>query len=138
MKYLKRSIHLFLLTILLNGCTSMAYKPTGDILIGYVNDNGVDYLLSTDDPQAVYRMSENLGPLLLSFGRVTQPPDRLAIFLNFLSGLSIEQQAKEEQLRYLRAIFKKDVTEARDAQIGYKRDMALAARRELKAYQSMT
>ncbi len=140
MKYPDKALPLALLffsTIFLNGC-AVAYKSTAKVLIGYVEDEGVDYFLTTDDPQSACRMSETLGPLLLSFGRVTKPPEHLATILDFLAGVCAEEQAKEAGLRYLRAIYKKDVTEARDAQILYKRHMALAAKRELKAYQAMT
>ena len=82
-------------------------------------------------------MSEAFTPFILSFSRVTTPPYQLAIMFNYLSGSCSEFKAKEEELRYLRALHAKNITEAQDARITQKRLLNKAARQQLNSYHSL-
>jgi hypothetical protein len=123
--------------VLLNAC-SLAYKSTGDVLIGYAEDEGVSYMLSTDDVGLGCSMVEAFSPFLLSFSSVTTPPDQLAVLFYLLAGNCVEFDAWEEELRYLRAIYSKNPIEAKDARIAQQRLLVQAARRQLNGYHYLT
>ena len=114
---LKKSINLFVkcavccLAFLLSAC-SLAYKSTGDIMLGYAEDQGVPYMLATEDVALGCAMSEAFTPFLLSFSRVTSPPDHLAILFYLMAGNCSEFKAWEEELRYLRASHAKNASES--------------------------
>jgi len=133
-KYLLLSLLGFLLS--LSSCT-VVYKSTGDILLGYAEDQGVPYMLSSNDVALGCSMAEAFTPFLLSFSKVTTPPDQLAILFYLVSGSCIESEAQEQELRYLRAIFAKNAIEAQDARIAQQRLLSLAARRQLVGYYSL-
>ncbi len=121
------------MSVLLNAC-SLAYKSTGDVLIGYAEDQGVSYILASDDVGLGCSMVEAFSPFLLSFSSVTTPPDQLAILFYLLAGNCVEFEAWEEELRYLRAIHAKNPIEAKDARIAQQRLLVQAARRQLNGY----
>lgn len=123
--------------LLLSASTNLLYKGTGDVLIGYVQDQAVPYIMETDDVGMGCMMSEAFAPFILSFSRVTTPPYQLGIMFNFISGTCSEFKANEEELRYLRAIHAKNTTEAQDARITQKRLLNKAARFQLKSYNSL-
>ena len=139
MNALKKHSHYFsllsvlCLSVLLNACT-VVYKGTGNAMIGYAEDQGVPYILAADDVDLTCSMVDAFTPFLLSFSRVTTPPDQLAILFYLMAGNCIEFKAWEEELRYLRAVHAKNPTEAQDARISQQRFLGLAARRQLKGY----
>jgi len=133
---LKSHYSLFILlslSLLLNACT-VVYKGTGDAMIGYAEDQGVSYMLATDDVALSCSMVESFTPFLLSFSQVTTPPDQLAILFYLMAGNCAEFKAWEHELRYLRAIYAKEPQEAQDARIAQQRLLGLAARRQLIGY----
>lgn len=136
---MKRYRHYFLLffvfglSVLLNGCT-LVYKGTGNVLIGYAEDEGVPYVLAADDIALKCSMVEAFAPFLLSFSQVTTPPDQLAILFYLMAGNCTEFKAWEQELRYLRAVHAKNSSEAQDARIAQQRFLGQAARRQLTGY----
>ena len=104
-------------------------------MIGFAEDQGVPYMLATDDVGLGCAMSEAFTPFLLSFSRVTTPPDQLAIMFYLMAGNCSEIRAWEEELRYLRSIHAKNALEAEDARIAQQRFLNQAARRQLTGYQ---
>jgi len=123
--------------LLLNGC-SLAYKSTGDIMLSYAEDQGVPYMLATDDVALGCTMSEAFTPFLLSFSKVTASPDHLAILFYLMAGNCSEFKAWEEELRYLRATYAKNILEAQDARIAQQRLQHQAAHRQLTGYHYLT
>ena len=121
---------LLFLQMLLSTCAAV-YKKTGDVLIGFAEDEAVPYVLSSNDVDLGCAMSNAFTPFILSFSRVTTQPNELAIMLYLLAGSCSEFLAWEEELRYLRAVHTKNVSEAEDARIAQKRLLALAARKPL-------
>ena len=122
--------------LLLSAC-SVAYKGTGDILLDYAEDHGVPYMLSSNDAKLGCSMAEAFTPFLLSFSRVTAPPDQLSIVFYLMSGNCIESEAQQQELRYLRAVYAKNSIEAQDARIAQQRLLRIAARRQLNGYYSL-
>ena len=136
---MKRKYLLLLLLsscLFLNACTAV-YKTTGDILLGYAEDQGVPYMLASNDVALGCSMAEAFTPFLLSFSRVTTPPDQLAILFYLVAGSCSEFEAQEQELRYLRAIYAKNSIEAQDARIAQQRLLSLAARRQLTGYYAL-
>ena len=122
--------------LIMNGCTAV-YKTTGDVLLGYAEDQGVPYMLASNDVALGCSMAEAFTPFLLSFSRVTTPPDQLAIVFYLMAGNCSEADALEQELRYLRAIYAKNTIEAQDARITQQRFLRLAARRQLNGYYAL-
>jgi len=125
-------------SILLSGCgaiNQMMYKTTGDVMQGFSRDHTVPYLLESGDLAMGCAMSEATAPLLMSFGRVTEEPDQLAVMLYLSAGGCAEEMAREHGLASAQAMHTMDAVDAQDAQIRQKRAHELAARRYLKAWQ---
>ena len=123
--------------LLINSSVNLLYKGTGKVLIGYAKDQTIPYLLQTDDVDMGCMMSQAFAPFILSFSRVTTPPYQLAILFNYLSASCSEFKAKEEELRYLRALYAKNISEAQDARITQKRLLNKAARLHLNSYHNL-
>lgn len=113
---------------------SVVYKGTGVAVTGYAQDQGVPYMLATRDVSLGCSMAESFTPFLLSFSRVTAPPEKLAILLYLMAGNCSEFRAWEEELRFLRAVYDKRSIEAKDARIAQQRLLGQAARRQLSGY----
>lgn len=103
-------------------------------MIGYAEDQGVPYMLTTDDVALKCSMVESFAPFLLSFSTVTSSPDQLAILFYLMAGNCTEFKAWDEELRYLRAVYAKNSTEALDARIAQQRLLGQAAERQLRGY----
>lgn len=107
-------------------------------MLGFAEDQGVPYMMATDDVALGCAMSEAFTPFLLSFSRVTTPPNDLAILFYFMAGSCSEFKAWEEELRYLRAIHAKITFDAQDARIAQQRFLSQAARRQYTGYRYLT
>lgn len=127
---------ILLLQVTLSTC-SIVYKNTGDVLIGFAEDETVPYVLASNDLDLGCSMSKAFAPFIQSFSRVTKQPDELAIMLYLLAGSCSEVMAWDEELRYLRAVYSKNILEAQDARIAQKRFLGQAARRQLTGYNSL-
>ncbi len=127
---------ILLLQLVLSTC-SLVYKNTGDVLIGFAEEETVPYVLASNDLDLGCSMSKAFVPFIMSFSRVTTQPNELAIMLYLLAGSCAEVKAWEEELRYLRAVYSKNVVEAQDARIAQKRLLNQAARRQLAGYNSL-
>ncbi len=127
---------ILLLPLTLSTCSTV-YKNTGKVLIGFAEDETVPYVLASNDLDLGCSMSKAFVPFIMSFSRVTTQPDELAIMLYLLAGSCAEVKAWEEELRYLRAVYSKNVLEAQDARIAQKRFLNQAARRQLAGYNSL-
>ncbi|MBD3639688.1 MAG: hypothetical protein HUJ18_01715 [Marinobacter sp.] len=128
----------FAVTTLVTGCgviDHMMYKTTGDVMQGFSRNHTVPYLMQSQDLAMGCAMSEATAPLLMSFGRVTDEPDQLAVMLYLSSGGCAEEQAREHELDAVAALNGMEAEEAEDAMIRQKRAYALASRRYYRAWQ---
>ncbi len=128
---------LVLTLILLWAAVSIFIKDTGKIVVGFIEDHVISYVLKADDVEMGCVMAESFTLLLPSLAELNTSPYKLAVVLNFLSSSCSEFKAWEEELRYLRAIHAKNVIEAQDARILQKRYLNLTARRLLSGYQNL-
>jgi len=129
----KKVLFILFLPLILSTC-SLVHKNTGDVLIGFAEDETIPYVLASNDLDLGCAMSKAFTPFILSFSRVTAPPNQLAIMLYLLTGSCSEVMAWEEELRHLRALYSKNILEAQDARITQKRFLNQAARRQLAGY----
>lgn len=132
----KKLLLILLFQLTLSTC-SVIHKNTADILISFAENETIPYVLASNDLDLGCSMSKAFTPFILSFSQVTTPPNELAIMLYLLSGSCSEFKAWEEELRYLRAVYSKNVLEAQDARIAQKRFLNQAARRQLAGYNSL-
>jgi len=110
---------------------------SGRVLVSFIEDQAVPYVLKTDDVEMGCVMAEALTLLVPSLVEINASPYKLAVMFDFLSGSCAEFKAWEEELRYMRAIHAKNVAEAQDARILQKRYLNLAAKRQLKGYRNL-
>ncbi len=110
-------------------------KMTGDMMTDYTKDHLTPYILQSSDLEMACEMGVSMGPYLLSFERVTKSPDEVAIATIMTSAVCAEQRAWEEELRHLRALFQKNINEAKDARVAQQRAHALTASRYYQSYQ---
>jgi len=123
---------------LLSGCgvvNHMIYKTTGDVMQGFSRDHTIPYLMASGDLAMGCAMSEATAPLLMSFGRVTNEPDQLAVMLYLSAGGCAEEEGREHELAALAAMYERKGNAAEDAIIRQKRAYSLAAKRYLKGWQ---
>jgi len=113
-------------------CSPAAY--TGQMMGEYAVKHAMPYVFETGDVDAACKMGVAFGPLLLSFGRVTQSPDRGAIATLVAAGMCAESEAWEAELDEIRAVRAGRGDEAKDARIREQRAHALAALRFVRAY----
>lgn len=141
MKAHAKHLAVVLTAVVFSGCSAinnMMYKTTGDVMKGFAQSHTVPFVLETDDLAMGCAMSEATSPLLLSFGRVTSAPDKLAVMMYLSGGACEEQRALEHELRYMRAIKELRPDEAEDAMIAQKRHLVLAAKRQYEAWLRLT
>ncbi|RMF19919.1 MAG: hypothetical protein D6758_00655 [Gammaproteobacteria bacterium] len=129
-----------LMALVMTGCAQvrqMMYKTTGDVMVMYAQEVQVPYVLTTQDVDMNCGMSQALTPLLMSFGQVRGEPNKLGVMVYGSAGICAEARAREEGLRYLRAIKAQDPNEAEDALAAQKRWHVLAAERNYTAYKHL-
>lgn len=134
-----RKIFLWILSLMLTlllffSMMNLVVKNSGKLLVSFIEDHAVPYVLKTDDVEMGCVMAKALTLLVPGLAQLNASPYKLAVMFDFLSGSCAEFKAWEEELRYIRAIHAKNVTEAQDARILQKRYLNLAARRQFKGY----
>lgn len=125
-------------SLVLSGCSMvnhMMYKTTGDVMQGFSRSHTVPFLMESNDLAMGCAMSEATAPLLMSFGRVTNEPDQLAVMLYLSAGGCAEEEAREHELAALAALHAMNGNAAEDAMIRQKRAHTVAARRYYSAWQ---
>lgn len=117
----------------LGGCSLNAM--TGNMMSDYSVKHVVPYTFETGDVDMACKLGVAMGPFLLSFGRVTTPPDRAGIATMLSGGMCAEADAREAELDQLRALKGGRPNDAQDARVREQRAHELAAARYQKAYQ---
>ena len=133
-KALQTIVTTLVATMALSGC-SYVVKSGANIAIGFSEKNIVPPILAMGDVDMICNTGTALTPAIMSTQDMGADPTRIAVLLYAASGMCAENQALEQDLRYLRASKAGQVTEAQDARIAQKRLSAIAARRQYMAYQ---
>ena len=138
-KIFKPSLFLTAVVVLagLQGCAAI-YKTTGDVLVSYGQDKLLPYMLTYRDVRMGCITGDAQTPLLMSFETAGSSPGKLGVMVFTTAAICAQDKSLDAQLRYMRDVRAGHVSEAQDARIVQKRWAALAARRQLKAYNLMT
>lgn len=121
--------------VLLSGCS--LNKAIGDGMVKFSKTDMIPYLMAMDDPQMACVNGEANAPLLLTFERAGTNVNQLGILIQNVAGGCAEQQANEQELRYLRASKAGQAVEAMDARAAQKTWNALAAQRYYAGYRRL-
>ncbi len=136
-KIFRWAVVLVLMAVIFLATATLVINYSGKLLVGFIEDYAVPYVLKTDDVEMGCVMAEALTLVIPSLAQINASPHKLAVIFGFLSGSCAEFKAWKEELRYMRAIHAKNVIEAQDARIAQKRYLNLAARRQLKGYRNL-
>jgi hypothetical protein len=115
------------------GCSLNAM--TGNMMGDYSVKHVVPHVFETGDVDMACKVGVAMGPFLLSFGRVTAPPDRSGIATMLSAGMCAEADAREAELDQLRALKAGRPAEAQDARVREHRAHEVAAARYQHAFQ---
>jgi hypothetical protein len=114
------------------GCS--LHAQTGKLMSSYSVQHVVPYIFENGDVDVACKTGVGMGAFLLSFGRVTAPPNRAGIVTLLAAGMCAEADAREAELEQLRALKSGRPADAQDARIREHKAHVLAADRYQKAY----
>lgn len=134
---LRGLVALALVLALLGGAVKLLVQHSAGRLVDYAETRATSYMLQADDLDQGCVMAEAFSLLLPGLREIRISPYRLEILFGFLTGMCAELKASEQELRYLRAVFNRNMTDAQDARILQKRYLHLAAIRQLKGYRNL-
>lgn len=136
MSFLSRVFLTVFTLVTLSGC-SIIYSQMGFVIYDLTDRHVTPYTMTIDDVGVACATTQGLNPLVNAFTRVTSTDDLANIMLNLMAGSCAEEAAVEESLAYIRAFKNKNINEAKDARVREKREYAVAATRQYRAYQHM-
>lgn len=135
---LSRIIGICIALTMLAGCSvNPLHRITGDVMTGYAQAENTPYVLAMSDVGKACSLGESVDPLLYSFSRVTEEPAKTGTLLSVLAGICMEQEAFEQELRYLRADYQGNTKELRDAREAMQRRYGVTAERRERAFNRM-
>ncbi|MEE2733297.1 MAG: hypothetical protein VYA55_20930 [Pseudomonadota bacterium] len=120
------------ITVLLSGCSVRDMAASG--MVSFGNEYISPWFMASDDTDVMCAMGEGMGAMTFPLGPNVDP---MIPMLTLASGMCADEKAKEEELRFLRAMRKNDVATAQDARTLQKRWTTLAARRQYMGYQAV-
>ncbi len=103
----------FLAASVLSGC-SYVVKSGANVALGFTEKHVVPPILAMQDAEMVCNTGSALTPAIMSTKGMGADPTRVAVLMYAASGVCAENQALEQELRYLRASKAGQVTEAQD------------------------
>lgn len=123
------------LLLVLGGCSqNMVRDVAGTGMVSFGNNYIAPWFMASDDTDIMCAMGEGMGTMAFPLGPKVDP---MIPMLTLASGMCADERAKEEELRYIRAMRKNNVEEAQDARTQQKRWLELAARRQYSGYQAV-
>ncbi len=126
------SLYCSLFASLTAGCSLNAM--TGDMMSAYTVEEMTPYLLESDDLGMACETGVSMGAYLMSFERVTDPPDKAAISTLVTAASCAQVEVWEAELASLRAIKAGVGADAQDARIRERRAHGVAAKRFYRAW----
>ncbi len=131
----RRLASISVITLLSAGCThNMVRDMAGSGMVSFGNEYIAPWFMASDDTDVMCAMGEGMGAMAYPLGPNVDP---MIPMLTLASGMCAGERAKEEELRYIRAMRKNDAEEAQDALTMQKRWLELAARRQYFGYQAV-
>jgi len=119
--------------IALSGCQNMMRDMAASGIVSFGNTHIQPWFMASDDTDIMCAMGEGMVPMTFPMGPNIDP---MIPMVTLASGMCADEKAKEEELRYIRAMRKNDVETAMDARTMQKRWLELAARRNYTGYQA--
>ena len=119
------------------GCTRFIQRTTGNVLVKHAADNGVPYVMQSQELDLAYNTGFSLATLIETFSTVGVNTAGTAIPLYVLAGFKAEQDNTfTNRLRYMRAVYAGNGPEAQDARIAERRGYAETAHLRYLAWKS--
>lgn len=119
--------------IALTGCQNMVRDMAASSIVSFGNNHIQPWFMASTDTDIMCAMGEGMVPMTFPLGPKIDP---MIPMVTLASGMCADERAKEEELRYIRAMRKNDVENAMDARTMQKRWSELAARRQYTGYQA--
>ena len=113
----------------------MMYRQTGVVIGGFAVDHMLPSLMKSGDINAACNSGQALGPFITSFEEVGATAHRATLVSLLSAGMCAEDQAREAELRALRALARNLPATVKDARTIEKNARKLAAERFWGAYQ---
>jgi hypothetical protein len=134
----KKNIILLSLTALLTTMTGCSHNPisytTGIVLEGIVENETYPYVLAQDDPDMACNLGRSFEYFLGSVNVMTDLENAYFGMIPLLSSVCSEYNAREAELRSIRALRKGDVEGAKDARQLQKQWLATTAQRRSNSF----
>jgi hypothetical protein len=99
------------------------------MMSSYAVEHVMPFTMAASDVGMACETGVSMGYFLISFGRVTDEPDKAALVTLLPAGMCAEGEAWEQELRAARALREQRATEAQDARMVEKQRHAVAAKR---------
>lgn len=115
----------------LQGCSVRDMAASG--MVSFGNEYISPWFMASQDTDVMCAMGEGMAAMTFPLGPNVDP---MIPMLTLASGMCADEKAKEEELRFLRAMRHNDVTTAQDARTLQKRWTTLAASRQYMGYQA--
>ena len=115
------------------GCS--IHQMTGDTMSDYTRTHLIPYLLEKGTLENACELGVSMGPFVNSFERVTDAPHHAAVPTLVSSATCSQERAWQSELRYLRAIGRAQISEAKDARIAAQQWHGKAAYDLKRAYE---
>ena len=126
---------LLTLTLAVTGCThNMIRDMAGSGMVKFGNDYISPWFMASTDTDVMCAVGEGMTPMTFPLGPTVDP---MIPMVTLASGMCANEKAKEQELRYIRAMRKNDVEDAMDARTAQKRWLQLAAQRQYTGYQAV-
>lgn len=120
--------------LLLSGCSQhMMRDMAASSMVGFGNEYISPWFMASDDTDIMCAMGEGMAGMTFPMGPNVDP---MIPMLTLASGMCAYERAKEEELRYIRALRKNDSETALDASTMQKRWTRLAAQRQYHGYKA--
>lgn len=115
----------------ISGCSVRDMAASG--MVSFGNKYMSPWFMASNDTDIMCAMGEGMAAMTYPMGPNIDP---MIPMVTLASGMCADEKAKEEELRFLRAMYKEDVTTAQDARTMQKRWTTLAAERQYFGYQA--
>ena len=130
-KHLSNTIVAIILAASVTGCSVRDMAASG--MVSFGNEYMSPWFMASSDTDIMCAMGEGMAAMTYPMGPNIDP---LIPMVTLASGMCADEKAKEEELRFLRAMGKNDVSTAQDARTMQKRWTKLAAERQYFGYQA--
>lgn len=118
----------------LSGCAKQIFTLTAGMTETYSADYMVPDIMQSRDVHISCAMGEAMVPLIHSMSLLNSGLDKITLMTMMTAATCSQEQANEQELRYLRALKDNNTAAATDARILMKQFYAEAAKRQFNAY----